>query len=1042
MLRKTLNSLKVDHNNTITCLLLIIASLPMTQLPIGGNIQSIEATVALISIGYCGGRALVYYTICMLNQQKILYLWALHTFSRLQEKKKPTLSNQLSRHFHKKIFLVIGNKQSGKTVLLKQSNAEEIQSCIEYQQNGRIEHTIWSLKENILLETTCLMPHNKETQVLQKTYWQNLIRLNKWHHNHMGFNSVLIVLSIQNILSEKKAHPTQSIEALRNQIQNVCSHSKKMPIFFILTGLDHLPGFQPFFKNIDNEDIDRPLGFVIPKSQQADIDIQEELDKVANDIETFLIYQLEKVIHGEKNDVEKMHQFHEGFKELKPKIIQILYGIKTHISNPISGMFFASHCEKASIDTKNTIHSNAIESFYTQKRRSYFHKQILNIIDENTPWQVSKKIQQYFLLIIGLMAWQQSNISIEKYLFTPVQKNINYLFSTNDIQKERPNTTAIDNQINTKIKKSIQADSPSQTIKTAHFNSVKKMETGEKKTVNQGKNTSHKNIELWDQLKQTIHHKITHCELFQNSTCTQMAYLISEIKRSSAISKAMLTEAVKKQPKLKDMSIQLDTERVPLTKDQQHEVDYLINKIRKQNKQYQKTSPSLKLLEQISPEFAQQSHTKKIEMIKEASTNTCHIMSKLNPIFNISTNELATCIPTLTYLASNQALTKTIQQYQQAIQTYHSEKTLEGLLKKTMYLQANIEIITESMQRISKNLENIRTHKENFSPEKWNQLEELTGEVNKFDTKEYKKVLQKVIMLSKEILTSKNKDMAFLQTLEMLLEQEKTNTLWPNHWIKLDKISQDCILSFEKIIISNAGDYLNQTWKKNIATPYKEQLKNHYPFDEQSNSQVSLEIFHKFFSSTGIINTFNNKYLHNLMDIDSENGPQWKKIHGRPLPYNKDISSFIMGSTIIQKMFYPNNTPSLWFEGVLRYRHTNDKVKSIQIIQDSNTQTLNTTQASPIHIKWPYANEAFTISMTLENGQNVKLTTETGPWSMIKFLKKSSQKNNRAKKHILKLEHYQHHLELEFDSQNAINPLSVDINRILTPPETLAQNAN
>ena len=1036
MLKKTLNSLKADNNNAITCLLLIIASLPMTQLPIGSNIQSLETAVALISIGYCGGRALIHYTTCILNQQKILYLWALHTFSKLHEKKRLTLSNQLTRLFQKKVFLVIGNKQCGKTVLLKQSNAEEVQSCIEYQQNGRIEHTVWSLKGNILLETTCLMPHNKETHTLQKTYWRNLIRLNRWHHNYMGFNSVLIVLSIQNILSEKKAHPTQSIEALRNQIQSVCTHSKNMPIFFILTGLDHLAGFQPFFKNIDNEDIDRPLGFTIPKSQQSDVDIQEELDKVANDIETFLIYQLEKVIHGEKNDVEKMHQFHEGFKELKPKIIQILYGIKTHISNPISGMFFTSHCEKSSIDTKNTIHTSSTESFYTPKRLSYFHKQILNTIDENTSWQISKKIQQYFLLFIGLIAWQQSNLSIEKHLFAPIQKNINYLFSTNELSKEQPHTTAIDNQINTKLKRTIQVK------ETPHIKSVNDIKTSESKKTIVQKNTPHKNTDLWDQLKQTIHHKITHCELFQNSTCTQMAYLISEIKRSSSISKAMLAEAVKSKPELKNMSIQLDSERVALTQDQQHEVDYLINKIKNQNKQYQNTSPSLKLLEQISPDFAQKSHTQKIEMIDETSTSTCQTISKLNPIFNINTNELATCVPTLTYLASNQALSKTIQQYQQAIQTYHSEQTLEGLLKKTMYLQANIEIITESMQKISKNLDSIRAHKENFSPEKWNQLEELTSEIEKFDAKEYKKTLQKVIMLSKEILTSKNRSMAIFQTLEILLEQEKNNTLWPNQWTKLDKISQDCILSFEKIVVRNAGDYLNEIWKNNIADPYREQLKNHYPFDERSHKQVSLETFNKFFSSTGIISEFNNKYLHNLMDIDSENGPQWKKIHGVRLPYNKDISSFIMGSTIIQKMFYPSNNPTLWFEGVLRYRHSNDKVKSIQIIQDSNTQTLNTIQASPIHIKWPFANETFTISMTLENGQSVQLTTETGPWSMIKFLKKSSQKNNRTKKHILKLENYQHHLELEFDSQNAINPLSVDINRILTPPENLINNQN
>ena len=57
----------------------------------------------------------------------------------------------------------------------------------------------------------------------------------------------------------------------------------------------------------------KPLGFVIPQSSRTTTDLQQELDNVADDIEAYLVYQLEKIAQGGQNDIEKMHLFQEHF---------------------------------------------------------------------------------------------------------------------------------------------------------------------------------------------------------------------------------------------------------------------------------------------------------------------------------------------------------------------------------------------------------------------------------------------------------------------------------------------------------------------------------------------------------------------------------------------------------------------------------------------------------------------------------------------------------------------------------------------------------
>ena len=147
-----------------------------------------------------------------------------------------------------------------------------------------------------------------------------------------------------------------------------------------------------------------------------------------------------------------------------------------------------------------------------------------------------------------------------------------------------------------------------------------------------------------------------------------------------------------------------------------------------------------------------------------------------------------------------------------------------------------------------------------------------------------------------------------------------------------------------------------------------------------------------------------------------------------------------MGSHIIQKMYYPNNSPALWFEGVLRYRYASDQIESIDIIQDNSKQTLLVKQTSPIHIKWPHAKERFALAIKLKNGESVTLAQESGDWAMVKFLMMNDIKSPNERSKIIKIKHYNHHVELEFESQNTMTPLSANMQSFFQVPENIFQD--
>ena len=84
-----------------------------------------------------------------------------------------------------------------------------------------------------------------------------------------------------------------------------------------------------------------------------------------------------------------------------------------------------------------------------------------------------------------------------------------------------------------------------------------------------------------------------------------------------------------------------------------------------------------------------------------------------------------------------------------------------------------------------------------------------------------------------------------------------------------------------------------------------------------------------------------------------------------------------------------------------------------------------------------HAQDKFAVSVLLNNGETVVLAQENGPWSMINFLDKATKGSTSKKNRILKFSHYENTVELEFESQNNVTPLSATLDSFFQLPTAI-----
>lgn len=253
------------------------------------------------------------------------------------------------------------------------------------------------------------------------------------------------------------------------------------------------------------------------------------------------------------------------------------------------------------------------------------------------------------------------------------------------------------------------------------------------------------------------------------------------------------------------------------------------------------------------------------------------------------------------------------------------------------------------------------------------------------------------------------------------------------HWIS--NIANDSW----SIILQNAKDHINQQWQVMVYSDYQKHIQGRFPFDSNTNIEISEENFVDFFGYQGQLASFMQNYLLPFLDTDN---PKWqtKTRNGLKLPVSEKTLTELMRINVIREMFFPKyaKRPTVNFE--LQTVALEPVIKSLTL--NMNGQRLDTKQQSVSKsFTWPGKTQQAMSSLLVDNlsGKTYSFT-ENGFWAWFKLLGKSNiaSVNNSTQSYQVIFDVNGHASKFLLTANDAVNPFIPGILNSFELPEEIA----
>ncbi|MGN1392584.1 MAG: type VI secretion protein IcmF/TssM N-terminal domain-containing protein [Succinivibrionaceae bacterium] len=163
----------------------------------------------------------------------------------------------------------------------------------------------------------------------------------------------------------------------------------------------------------------------------------------------------------------------------------------------------------------------------------------------------------------------------------------------------------------------------------------------------------------------------------------------------------------------------------------------------------------------------------------------------------------------------------------------------------------------------------------------------------------------------------------------------------------ITSLQNSCISAITFIV----DDYIKGKWNNDIIGYYNEDLKNRFPFDLDSDKEVSIAKFNKMFGEHGLIEVFYDEYLKYFVEETNEKGYRIKE-NGL---FFVDIPYFILDQIAvvqtIQEVLSFNDSKQLKIKLIPRKLSGNAKL--FEYSDGVNNCTYNQGPRQPCLISWP-----------------------------------------------------------------------------------------
>lgn len=261
------------------------------------------------------------------------------------------------------VYLILGNKYSGKSALLNSSGLTlktipNIPTRTHDEESSEdIANCLWNLHENaVFIDTPGDYASSEVTENLQ-TPWRNLIYLLLRKYQHFPLKGVILTLSIHDLLTNSPQATRIHLHLLKQRILEIKKYYGEMiPLHLIFTKWDCVPGFSEFFDHLTLSERQKSFAIEFNKDfseQSITSQLHQQYELILQQMSRLLITRM----HQEHNQKKRalisqfplqMEQLEKVFSNVVKQLMEKSF--ETDIALPTSIYFTSTSQTNETID--------------------------------------------------------------------------------------------------------------------------------------------------------------------------------------------------------------------------------------------------------------------------------------------------------------------------------------------------------------------------------------------------------------------------------------------------------------------------------------------------------------------------------------------------------------------------------------------------------------------------------------------------------------------------------------------------------------------